>query len=182
MSIKVLSGSIAVVWLACGLAAGAQAPPSATSKTADQTTTAAAIAVAGCVQSEMSVLRRDPAAGDVGMSDEFVLIHAQLNPKAASTDQSKAQAPAGASIGTSGPMVSFGKVYRMTGAKEKELRVLAGQRVEITGTFKHEADAKAELAAGASGRVVTGALTPENTPEITIAAIKPVAGSCGGAR
>ena len=182
MRIKALSGSIAAAWLACGLAAGAQAPTAATSKATDQTTTAAAITVAGCVQSEMSVLRRDPAAGDVGMSDEFVLIHAQLKPKAPTADQPKAQAPAGASIGTSGPLVSFGKVYRMTGDKENELKALAGQRVEITGTFKHAADAKAELAAGTSGRVVTGALTPENTPEIIITAIKPVAGSCGGAR
>ncbi len=170
MSMKALTGSIAAAWLACGLAAGAQAPTATTSKAGDKTSTAA-ITVAGCVQSEMSVLRRDPAAGDAGMSDEFVLIHAKLNPKAS---------PSGTSIGTSGPLVSFGKVYRMTGDKEKELKALAGQRVEITGRFKREADAKAELAAGTTGRVVTGALTPENTPEITITAIKPVAGSCGG--
>src|SRR5260221_3304500 len=173
MSMKVLSGSIAAAWLACGLAAGAQTPASATSKAADQTSTAATVTVAGCVQSELSVLRRDPAAGDAGMSDEFVLIQAQLNPN----PKPAAAAPAG----TSGPPGSFGKVYRMTGDKEKELKALAGQRVEITGTFTREVDAKAELAAGPGGRLVTGALTTENTPEINTTAIKPVAGSCGGA-
>lgn len=183
MSMKALSGSITAAWLACGLAASAQVPASLASKAEDQLKQTAAIKVAGCVQSEMSVLKRDPAAGDAGMSDEFVLTQAQLNPKAGSTDQPQpeAQPPAGAPIGTSGSPGNFGKVYRVTGDQEKELKGLVGKRVEITGTFKRDEDAAAELAAvGTSGRVISGALTTENTPEITIVAFKPVAGSCGG--
>jgi hypothetical protein len=174
MSKQMVSGSIAAAWLACGLAVAAQGTEMRPSSSAgNQAATASAITVAGCVQNETAVLKRSAVAGDAGMSDEFVLIQAQLNPK----PKPAADAPAG----TSGPPGSFGKVYRMTGDKEKELKALAGQRVEITGTFKREADAKAELAAGAGGRLVTGALTTDNTPEITITAIKPVAGSCGGA-
>ena len=184
MSMKALSGSIAAVWLACGLAVGAQTPASTAVKAADQATTTASITVTGCVQPEMSVLKRDPAAGAVGMGDEFVLTHARLNTKGSSADQPQpeAQPPADAPVGTSGSPGNFGKVYRATGDKENELKALVGQRVEITGAFKKDEDAKAELAVGTSGRLITGALTPENTPEITITAIKPVPGACGAAK
>src|SRR6266849_5390156 len=103
MSMKALSGSIAAAWLACGLAAGAQTPAS-TAAAADQATTTASITITGCVQPEMSVLKRDPAAGAIGMNDEFVLTHARLNPKGSSADQPQpeAQPPAGAPVGTSG--------------------------------------------------------------------------------
>ncbi len=65
----------------------------------------------------------------------------------------------------------------MTGDKESELKPYVGQRVEITGAFKNETDAKAEIASMGKGDKA-GELTPTNTPEITIAAIKPVPGTC----
>jgi hypothetical protein len=184
MSMKTLSGSIAAAWLACGLAAGAQTPASTAASAADQATTTASITVTGCVQPEISVLKRDPAAGAAGMGDEFVLTNARLNAKASAPAQPQTGTPPppDAPVGTSGAPGNFGKVYRTTGDKESELKALVGQRVEITGAFKNDEDAKAELAVGTSGRPVTGALTAENTPEITIAAIKPVPGACSAAK
>jgi hypothetical protein len=130
------------------------------------------ITITGCVQKETTVLKRDPAkgeVGDVGMGDEFVLTNSQLNPAP--------DAPPAA--GTSGSVGNFGKVYRVTGDKEAALKASVGQRVEITGTFKQDADAKAELGAvGTSGRAIAGELTTANTPEITISAVKVLPGAC----
>jgi hypothetical protein len=174
MSKQMVSGSIAAAWLACGLAVAAQGTEMRPSSSAgNQAAAASTITVAGCVQNETAVLKRNPAAGDVGMTDEFVLVQATLNPRPP-TDQ-QADAPP---VGTSGTPSNFGKVYRVTGDKETELKAYAGQRVEITGTFKKAEDAAVELGAvGTSGRVVTGDLTTANTPEITVTAIRPVPGS-----
>ena len=174
---KALTGSMAAVWLACGLTAVAQSstPPQSTppQTTAPQAAPASAVTVAGCVQAENLVLKRAGAVGDVGMGDEFVVTHVKLNPAA----QPAEPAP-DAPVGTSGS--AFGKVYRVTGDKESELKPYVGQRVEITGAFKNETDAKAELASIGKGDK-PGELTPANTPEITITAIKPVSGSCPAA-
>jgi hypothetical protein len=167
---KALTGSITAAWLACGLTAGAQsAPPQST---LPQAAPASAVTVAGCVQAEKSVLQRTAAAGDLGMGDEFVVTHVKLNPAA-----QPAEPVPDSPIGTSGSAAGFGKVYRVTGDKESELKPYVGQRVEITGAFKNETDAKAELASIGKGDK-PGELTPANTPEITITAIKPVPGTC----
>jgi len=171
---KVLTGSIAAAWLACGLTAGAQTPPAQSTST-PPAAGAAPITVAGCVQPEKSVLKRTAAVGDVGMGDEFVVTNVQLNPPAQPTEP-VADAP----VGTSGAPGTFGKVYRVTGDKESELKPYVGQRVEITGAFKNETDAKAEIASMGKGDKA-GELTPANTPEITITAIKPVSGACSAA-
>jgi hypothetical protein len=170
MKRTILSGSIASLWLVCGFAATAQTPAD------NQTSPAATITVAGCVQPEKDVLKRNAAVGDVGMSDEFVLIHSALNPKPAADEPKPAEPPAEAPVGTSGSASNFGKIYRVTGDKEKELKPFVNQRVEITGAFKNETGAKAEIASvGTKG---TAGESPANTPEITITAIKPIAGMC----
>jgi hypothetical protein len=164
--VKVLSGTVAAAWLACGLAIGAQAPAE---QKADQKSDAAAVTIAGCVQQEASVLKSGaPAQPGMGGGDEFVLTRASLNKGGASADKPTEPEPPAAPVGTSG---SLGKVYRVTGDKEKDLKANVGQRVEITGTFKDEADAKAGAASGDP--------TAANTPEITILSIRPVPGSCG---
>jgi hypothetical protein len=169
---------------ACVLAASAtigaqqQTPPdkAAAAPQGEQTP----ITVAGCVQKETTVLKRDPAKGQIGeagMGDEFVLTNAMLNPTPDA--QPPAQAPAQPPVGTSGSVGNFGKVYRVTGDAENELKAHVGKRVEITGMFKQDADAKAELgAAGTSGRAISGELTTSNTPEIAITAVKVIPGSC----
>ena len=153
MSLKLLSGATAAAWLACGLVAGAQAP--------EQKSDTALITVAGCVDKEASVLKRPAIARNIGMSDEFVLTRAVLARGTSSADkpQTETEPPTSETAGTSGSAGNFGKVYRATGQKENELKPYVGQRVEITGTFKHDEDAKAELGAiGTSGRVVSGEL------------------------
>jgi hypothetical protein len=97
------------------------------------------------------------------MGDEFVLTRATLKGGSTpSADQPPADTqPPSSTVGTSGS-AGPGKVYRLTGDQEKDLKAFAGQRVEITGAFKNPEDA---------GRPVTGEPTPENTPEITIQAI-----------
>jgi hypothetical protein len=170
MSKNMMSASIAAAWLACGLAVAAQGADMKPAASAGrQAAPSSAVTIAGCVQKESAVLKRSAAAGDMGMGDEFVLVQAALNPPSTPTDETPT---------ASGP---FGKVYRATGDKEAELKAYVGQRVEITGAFKNDDDAKAELAVGTSGKPVTGELTTANTPEITIAAIKPVPGSCAPA-
>jgi len=175
-----------VGWAAALLLAGAGATvgaqqsqaPTSGARADDQAT----ITVTGCVQKETTVLKRSPVPGEMGMTDEFVLTHAMLNPATKATDMPNPETPpASPPVGTAGSPSNLGKVYRVTGDKESELKAQVGQRVEITGTFKKDEDAKAELGAtGTSGRAVSGELTKANTPEITISSIKPVAGSCSG--
>jgi hypothetical protein len=179
---KLLSGSLAAAWLACGVAAAAQSTSATPSspRSADQPSPATTIILAGCVQHETTVLTRHPAVGEVGMTDEFVLTHSILNPRPRAdraTDQTEptVETP----VGTSGTTSNLGKVYRVTGDREKELKLYVGQRIEITGAFKNDFDAKEELAAVIPGaRSITDPLTPANAPEITITAIRPVPGPC----
>lgn len=159
--------------------AQSQQPPAAADQ--HQATPSEAITVAGCVQQESAVLKRNPAAGNIGMGDEFVLTNSVKGSAAGANDVPKPDVsePA-APIGTSGSAGNFGTVYRLTGDKESELKGYVGKRVEITGSFKHEDKAADALgAAGTSGRL--GELTPANTREITIDSIKPVSGSCSPA-
>jgi hypothetical protein len=132
--------------------------------------------IAGCVQSESSVLKRNPVVGNVGMDDEFVLTFATVNPAPGANDAPKPDAAPPQPAGTSGGPGNFGHVYRLTGALEKDLKSYAGQRVEITGTLKEKekvTDAMSSI--GTSGKTE---LTPANTPELTIDAIKPLGGAC----
>jgi hypothetical protein len=137
------------------------------------------ITVAGCAQKEADILKRPPGGNVamIGMDDEFVLTNAALK-GAQPTTAPEAAVPEPA--GTSGSPTNFGKVYRVTGDKEKELKNYLGKRVEIVGTFKHDDDARRELGAVAtSGKPpVTGELTTANTPEITIESIQVLAAPC----
>src|SRR5262249_34066175 len=93
----------------------------------------------GCVQKESSVLKRKPVAANIGMEDEFVLTFAKAGP-AAAADAPKPDAPPEPAAAAAAPG-NFGTVYRVTGDKEKELKSLVGQRVEITGTIKDKVKA-----------------------------------------
>ena len=173
MSVKVLSGWFAAA-LVCTVTVAAQTPPQQQppSPSASASAAQSTITVAGCVQKESDVVKRNPAATNMGMGDEFVLTQAALNP-APTPAEAKADAPTGTSGAASGP----GKVFRVTGEKETELKTYVGQRVEITGAFKNEADAKRELGQ-AGGAPAATELTADKAPEITIVSIKPASGSC----
>jgi len=135
------------------------------------------VTVTGCVQPETAVLKRNPVAGNIGMGDEFVVTFATLNPSAGTElPKSDVQNPPTETAGTSGS-AGFGKVYRLTGSQEKDLKAFVGQRLEITGRFKDKEKVKDELGSvGTSSR--TADLTPNNTPEIIIDAFKPASGAC----
>jgi hypothetical protein len=180
MSMRLLSGSFAAAVFCCAVSAGAQ---TAAQQPSDQkaTPTSPAITVSGCVQKETLVLKRNPATGNLGMNDEFVITQAVLNREGATAEKSPTEVgpPPAELTGTSGKQSNFGKVYRVTGVKESELENYVGQRVEIVGTFKLGEDAKAAPGAvGTSGGAPATGLTPANTPEITIDVIRPVPGAC----
>jgi|SRR5262245_26435570 len=174
MSRRLLPALTTAILVSGGIAIAAQ-------QAADtQKSEAGPITVSGCIQKENSVLKKNPISANVGMSDEFVITNATLKKdQAAAEPKSEAEPPASAPVGTSGSASNFGKVFRLTGQQEQDLKAFVGQRVEIAGTFKNDDDAKAELGAvGTSGRAVPGEPTVENTPEITVTSVKPVAGTC----
>jgi len=195
MSPKLLSSSLAA-GLVFSLIVSAQAPaqqsapsptqqPTATSDQQKDATSPQSITLSGCVLKESSVLKRGAvgtATMGAGMGDEFVLTQAKLSDATTATEKPETEpAPAQPNepVGTSGVGNNFGKVYRLTGDKENDLKNYIGQRVQIVGMFKHEEDAKAETGAvGTGGRAPTGELTTANTPEITITSIAPSTGSC----
>jgi len=150
--------------------AQAQAPSQSPAGTPPQ---APSVSFAGCVQKESSVLQRTPIAGSVGMDDEFVLTFAKPAP-APGAEPKPDVTPE--STGTSGSAGNFGTVYRLTGDREKELKSYVGQRVEISGTIKEKEKATDAMSSiGTSGKTD---ITPSNTAEITIDAIRPVSGAC----
>ena len=171
------SSSLAAGVFACAALAGAQGSTSQSSQT---------ITVAGCVQKETAVLKHNALSSNIGLGDEFVLTRAMLNPRDTADAPPRTLPDANVSepTGTTGSTPIFGKVYRMTGDKEKDLKTYIGRRVEIVGTFKHDEDARRELGPiGTSGvaQDPTVELTAANTPEITITSIRPIAGTCSGA-
>jgi hypothetical protein len=115
------------------------------------------------------------------MGDEYVLIRATLKAKDAASEPPSAGGNPDKAEPESSEQASsnFGKVYRVTGDKESELKNYMGQRVEIVGSFKHPEDASREFGAtGTSGRSPEGGYTKDNTPEITISSIAPASGTC----
>jgi hypothetical protein len=160
MRSRLLFGSAAIV-LAAGIALAAQAPQAPEQKAQkEQKDAAGTVTVSGCIQKEADVLKKAPMA-NAAMGDNFVLTHAT------SADKPTPDTPPSAAVGTTGS-ADLGKVYRLAGDKEKDLQPNIGKRVEITGTFKHDTNAKPEQPASA------------NTPEITIASIRVLEGSCSG--
>ena len=151
--------------LALGIAIVATASLSAQQSAPAQEPAAKAsptMTISGCVQPESAVLKRNPVAANIGMDDEFVLTNSTVSPEGDAAKPEPAPAPAG----TSGVVGNFGKVYRLTGDKEKELKSYAGQRVEITGSLKDKEKATDSMSSiGTSSKTE---LTPANTAEFTI--------------
>ena len=170
MRMKGLAISMAATIAMCGAAVLAQTPQQPPPP-ADQSASPA-ITVVGCVQKESAVLSRNPIAGNIGMDNEFVLTNSAPGPASAADDQARpgAAPQQPASPGT------FGKVYRVTGEKEADLKSYVGQRVEVTGTLKNKETVKDDIGSiGTSGRTNP---TPANTPEIAIDAVKSLGSSC----
>jgi len=130
-----------------------------------------AFTAVGCVLKESSVLKKGAvgaAAESAGMGDEFVLAQAKVK-DSTSAGAATEKPESDTAVGTSGS-AGFGRVFRVTGDKENDLKNYVGQKVEIHGMFKNASDATASAP--------TGDLTEENTPEITITSVAPASGSC----
>lgn len=176
MRMKGLAMSMAAAIAMCGAAVLAQTPQQPPAASNPSAAASPAITVVGCVQKESAVLSRSPVAGNIGMDNEFVLTHSAPGPASAADDQAKPGASPPQPEGTSGSPGNFGKVYRVTGDKEADLKAYVGQRVEITGTLKNKETLKDDIGSiGTSGRINP---TPANTPEIAIDAVKPLGGTC----
>lgn len=90
------------------------------------------------------------ALGGVGLGDEFVLVDATTAPAAGAAERASSEPsstaaaatpPAGA---TRCSETGSGKAYRLTGKREDELKPFVGRRIEVTGSFDHERDAKTD--------------------------------------
>jgi hypothetical protein len=129
-----------------------------------------AFTITGCVLKEANVLKKGAvgaAAESAGMGNEFVLAQAKVNDSGAGAATEKPESDT--AVGTSGSS-GFGRVFRLTGDKENDLKNYVGQKVEVHGMFKNASDATASAP--------TGDLTEDNTPEITITSVAPASGSC----
>src|SRR4051812_21729180 len=108
--------------------------------------TGASMTVTGCLMGEQDYRKAHNLTkgsfGGVGLGNEFVLIEGNCG------DNS-------------------GKAYRLTGKPERELKPFVGHRLEVTGQWDHERDAKT-----AAGQ--TNATLP---PEIRIASFHEATGS-----
>lgn len=193
MGPRLLSSSLAagcvfslVVWAQAPAQQNSPPPTASPTETSDQQkdTTTSRITVTGCIFNESSVLKRGAvgtATTGAGSGDEFVLTQATVEDSTTATEKPEAEATGTPNepVGTSGTDVNFGKVYRLAGKQESDLKNYVGKRVEIVGTFKGADDAKAETGAvGTSGTAPAGELTAANTPELTITSITPSTGSC----
>jgi hypothetical protein len=140
--------------------------------------------VTGCVQREVDVLRTSP--GNLGLSDEYVLIRSSVK----STSPSSAGRPAttGTTRGstedaaaTSGPS---GRVYRVTGDKERQLEGQLGRQIEITASFDSDADASLEARGDTMSPKPAGTPdrrpTAHDVPEIVIHSVRPLGIACAG--
>jgi len=169
MIAKRIAGSVAAIFLV-GTAAFAQSDSRSAVKDQNHVSDAnASMTVVGCLIRETDYRRAHGlgkgAIGGLGLGDEFVLVDATTAAAPASTapaNRSSAQTPATPSTAAGCTEKGTGKAYRTTGKLEEELKGFVGRRIEVTGQFDHERDAK--TAAGE-----TDAKLP---PEIRIASFR----------
>jgi len=158
MQVRKIAGSIAAT-LFVSAAAFAQSEKAAPPSSTQAENASGSMTVVGCLIREADYRKAHNlgkgALGGVGLGDEFVLVDAM--PASNST-----AAPSSGTCTETGA----GKAYRTTGKLEEQLKPFVGHRIEITGQFDHERDAK--TAAGE-----TNATLP---PEIRIASYREASG------
>jgi len=123
----------------------------------------ASMTLVGCLMKETDYRKaHDLCKGAIcglGLGDEYVLVDA--------TEVSSTAPAARPSSSAACSETGNGKAYRMTGKAEESLKPFVGRRIEVTGTFDHERDAKT-----AAGQ--TNAKLP---PEIKIASFREASGA-----
>src|SRR5437762_6718586 len=114
-----------------------QAKPAvrSSSPTARKSDTKDSMTVVGCLVREADYRRTHGlgkgALGGLGLGDEFVLVNASASP-----------APAAKNASANCEETAGGQAYRLTGKTEDDLKAFVGHRIEVTGAFDHERDAK----------------------------------------
>ena len=168
MNTRKIAGLIAAAFCV-STAAFAQSESRPASEQKSQVSTNTTMTLVGCLMKESDYRRAHNLGkgtlGGLGLGDEFVLVDAtEVATTSAADTTSEPARPAAAPTSTSATCRESGvrKAYRMTGKEEKDLKPFVGHRMQITGTFDHERDAK--TAAGE-----TNAKLP---PEIKIASYR----------
>jgi hypothetical protein len=151
-----IAGTVTAILLAAAIAAAGQsAQPASKTKS---TQSANSVTLVGCLISETDYRQAHGmgkgALSGAGMGDEFVLVDTTVVPGSAVgavNDSTTSSTPPAASAGAAATCTEHrtGPAYRVTGHREEELKGLAGRRMEITGTIKHEDVAAAKAQAGA---------------------------------
>jgi hypothetical protein len=143
------------------------------------------VTLVGCVQREVDVLRTSP--GNLGLANEFILVRTSVKPDSA-TGKAAAAATGTAGRATedaaaaSGP---YGRIYRLSGDQEAQLKDHVAEQVEIAASF--ETDKDAQLEAQRDVAPSKTASTPDRRPEakdvpkMVIQSIRPLGTGCASA-
>ena len=145
MDTRKIAGLIAAAFLISSVAA-AQSKSAAAQQKTQASPPSGTMTLTGCLIREADYRRAHGlgkgALGGVGLGDEFVLVDATEVPSgsgpAATEPSSTSPSPSAQRCTETGT----GRAYRMTGKAEDKLKPFVGHRMQITGEFDHERDAK----------------------------------------
>jgi hypothetical protein len=181
MIVKRIAGSVAAIFLV-GAAAFAQSDNRSTAtdqnKVSPSSDANATMTIVGCLVRETDYRKAHGlgkgAIGGLGLGDEFVLVDATTVASAATTAPetgSSPQTPAARSSASPAACSEkgTGKAYRTTGQLEEKLKPFVGRRIEVTGQFDHERDA----------RTAAGETNAKLPPEIKIASYREAPSAAG---
>jgi len=164
MNIRRIAGLTAVTFIV-GTAAFAQSDTRSQQSKNESAT--GSMTVTGCLMKEADYRKAHGlgkgALFGAGLGDEFVLVNATNAATSSATTNTTSASASSAGCTETGN----GQAYRLTGKTEDKLKSLVGHRIEVTGQFDHERDAKT-----AAGQ--TNAKLP---PEIKIASYHEVSAS-----
>jgi hypothetical protein len=169
MSSRGIAGFVAAAFFVSTAAFAQSQSQTSADREKNVSSTNATMTLVGCLIHESDYRKAHGlgkgALGGVGLGDEFVLVDATEVPATNATAAPSAGESPSRPASSSSPACAEtgnGKAYRMTGKAEDQLKPFVGHRMQITGQFDHERDAK--TAAGE-----TNAKLP---PEIKIASYR----------
>ena len=181
MIVKRIAGSVAAILLV-GAASFAQSDNRSTTKNQNQISQSssdanATMTVVGCLVRETDYRKAHGlgkgAIGGLGLGDEFVLVDATAVAASGSTAAATGSSPQTPATRPSSSAAcsekGTGKAYRTTGQLEERLKPFVGRRIEVTGQFDHERDA----------RTAAGETNAKLPPEIKIASYREAPAAAG---
>jgi hypothetical protein len=168
MNTRKIAGLIAAAFCV-STAAFAQSDSRPASEQKSQVSANSTMTVVGCLMKESDYRRAHNlgkgALGGLGLGDEFVLVDAtEVATTSAAETTSEPARPAASPSSTAATCreSGTGKAYRMTGKAENDLKPFVGHRLQVTGQFDHERDA----------RTAAGETNAKLPPEIKIASYR----------